>query len=467
VTRPPSEILKVGTLAAYAAPAAPISALGLPIAVYLPPFYAEEMGLGLSLVGAVFMLTRFWDVIIDPLIGIASDRFATRWGRRRVWMVLGTPITMFCAAAVFMPTPPVSGTYLLGWLMALYVGWTLLMISHMSWGAELSPDYHQRSRVQGWREVCLILGMVTVLALPAIIERSGSHTAGADRVAAMGWFIIVLLPFTVGLAVTTVPERPTGHTEPLGMRRGATLVIENRPLRRVLLMDLVSGYAGGIVASLFLFVATSVLGLGGSASLLLLVYFTAGCLFIPLILRISYRLGKHRTLAVSSIVNGLALPLIFLIPHGNVGVAAVLFVLFGFNMGAGPLLFRSIMADVADEDHVTSGAQRTGLYYSLLVMTNKVGAALAIGSVYVLLDWIGYVPGTENTPAAIQGLTYLFAAPTIVASLAVAAIMWNFPLGVERQRELRGILESRATAQHGVEAAAADAAARHRVGVHN
>jgi GPH family glycoside/pentoside/hexuronide:cation symporter len=439
--------LTAKTLATYAAPAAPISALGLPIAVYLPPFYSNEMGLGLSLVGTIFMVTRLWDVIIDPLIGVVSDRFATRWGRRRLWMVLGTPITMYCSVAVFMPIAPVSGTYLLLWLMALYVGWTLLMISHMSWGAELSPDYHQRSRVQGWREMFLIMGMVTVLALPAIIERSSSATASHDRVAAMGWFIILLLPLTVALAVGSVPERTTRQSEHVGLRRGIALLVENRSLRRVLLMDLVSGYAGGIVASLFLFVAGSVLGLAGWASLLLLTYFTAGCLFIPLILRVSYRVGKHRTLALSSLFNGAALPLIFLIPHGNVGVAAVLFVLFGVNMGAGPLLFRSIMADVADEDHVNSGAQRTGLYYSLLVMTNKVGAAVAIGSVYVLLDWIGYVPGADNAPAAVQGLAYLFTVPTMLASFAVAVMMWRFPLGVERQQELRAILEAREAAQ--------------------
>jgi GPH family glycoside/pentoside/hexuronide:cation symporter len=428
---------------AYAAPAAPISALGLPIAVYLPPFYAGEMGLGLSVVGTVFMLTRLWDVFIDPAVGVISDKFVTRWGRRRHWLVLGTPITMFFAVEVFMPTAPVTAASLLGWLMVLYVGWTLLMIAHMSWGAELSPDYHQRSRVQGWREVFLILGMITVLALPAIIERSGSATAAADRVAAMGWFIILLLPLTVAFAVFLVPERPSAHAEVLGWRRSLSIVLENRPLRRVLLMDLVSGYSGGIVASLFLFVATSVLKLGTWASLLLLLYFTSGCLFIPLMLRISYRLGKHRTLAASSMFSGAALPLIFLIPEGNVSIAATLFVLFGVNMGAGPLLFRSIMADVADEDHVQSGAQRTGLYYALLAMTNKVGAALAIGSVYVLLDWIGYVPGAENIPRATQGLAYIFAVPTMGASFLVAAIMWNFPLGLERQRELRGILEAR------------------------
>ncbi|HEX7775945.1 MAG TPA: MFS transporter, partial [Parvibaculum sp.] len=81
-------------LLAYAGPSIPIAALGLPLAVYLPPFYAGSMGLGLAAVGTVFMLARLWDVAIDPLLGILSDRIITRWGRRRLWVVLSVPIMM-------------------------------------------------------------------------------------------------------------------------------------------------------------------------------------------------------------------------------------------------------------------------------------------------------------------------------------------------------------------------------------
>ncbi len=144
--------LRRRTIAAFASPAIPIAALGLPLVVYLPPFYAEDMGLGLSIVGTIFMITRFWDVFTDPVLGILSDKVKTPLGRRRHWIVLSVPILMICVYKVFMPQPPVTGTYLLFWMVLLYVGWTLLTISHMSWGAELSPDYYERSRVQGWRE---------------------------------------------------------------------------------------------------------------------------------------------------------------------------------------------------------------------------------------------------------------------------------------------------------------------------
>ncbi|MFA7639457.1 MAG: MFS transporter, partial [Parvibaculum sp.] len=61
------------TLFAFALPAAPVAAMGLPLAVHLPPFYAGTMGLGLTLVGTIFMFARLWDMITDPVLGIVSD----------------------------------------------------------------------------------------------------------------------------------------------------------------------------------------------------------------------------------------------------------------------------------------------------------------------------------------------------------------------------------------------------------
>lgn len=435
-------MLTSSKLLAFASPAAPISGLGLPLVVYLPPFYAEDMGLGLAVVGTVFMVTRFWDVLTDPILGVISDHVQTRWGRRRHWLVLSVPILVASVAMIFLPAPPVSASYLLGWMLVLYIGWTLLTISHMSWAAELSSDYNERSRVHGWREVFLIGGSIAALALPAIIERTDSESTGADRIAAMGWYIMVLLPLTVAWAVSTVPEKPPPPSPSLGWRRALAIVAENRPLRRLLAMDLIAGVGGGIVASLFLFLATDRLLLGSWASALLLVYFLSGCLCVPAMVRLSYRLGKHQTLAASSLFSAVVLPLLFFVPPGNVGAAAAAFVLFGVNMGAGPFLFRSIMADVADHDRVASGAQRTGLYYSLLTMTNKVGYALSIGITYPLLEWFGYVPGATNTAAAIDGLTAIFVWPPLLISVLVALFMWRFPIDMQRQQELLRLIES-------------------------
>jgi len=72
------------TLMAYSGITIPMAAMGMPVAVYLPRFYTEGLGLSLVIVGTIFTLARIWNVITDPVMGIVIDKFDTRWGRRVV-----------------------------------------------------------------------------------------------------------------------------------------------------------------------------------------------------------------------------------------------------------------------------------------------------------------------------------------------------------------------------------------------
>ncbi|MEQ8745481.1 MFS transporter [Pyruvatibacter sp.] len=431
-------------LLAFASPAAPIAAMGLPIAVYLPPFYASEMGLGLAVVGWVFMIARFWDVFTDPVLGLLSDKYRTRWGRRRHWIVASLPIMLIATYMLFMPTAPVSGGYLLMWMVILYIGWTLLTLSHMSWGAELTPDYNERSLVQGWREGALILGMLLVLITPAVIDYIGPEDVGRARVAAMGWFVIILLPIAVLAAVTLVGEREVPAPKHVPFREAIRVLIYNSPLRRLLAADLANGIGSGTMAALFIFVAADVLQMGAWSSAILLAYFAAGVVFVPVMIRLSYYFGKHRTLALSAILNGIGLPLIYLVGPGDVLIMVIFTALFGINLGAGSFLLRSVMADVADQDELATGNQRTGLFFSLLTMTSKIGAALAVGLTYALIDYLGFVPGSDaNTALALEGVRGTFVWLPTAMYFAVGLIMWNFPLDEERQRENRRLIMER------------------------
>ena len=429
------------SIAAFASPGIPLSALGLPLLVYLPPFYAEEMGLGLSLVGTIFMITRLWDVFTDPVLGVISDRVTTPLGRRRHWIILSVPILMICVYKVFMPEAQITGNYLLFWMLLLYVGWTLLTISHMSWGAELSSEYYERARIQGWREFALVFGMLAVLILPTILEQTGSADS-ATKVAAMGWFTIVLLPITVAIAVTNVKERPVAAYCQLNLFKSTSVLLKKKLLIRVLLADLMIGLVPGIAGSIYIFFVTNVMELGQWSSLMLLLYFVGSFCGIPVWIRLSYKLEKHKTFCVAKIYS-CVIACFLLVQPGNLWLYTLVNILWGIESGSGPFLLRSIMADVTDHDNLESGTQRTGLYYSLLTMTNKIGSALGVGMIYPILDWIGFVPGGENTAGTVEALKYIFVCVPIPISLLAAFFIWNFPLDSTRQKELRRRLAER------------------------
>lgn len=434
--------LKKTTLLAYSLPAIPNSALGLPIAVYLPPFYAQSVGLQLAVVGLVFMFMRFWDIFTDPIMGILSDRFNTRWGRRKPWIVAAVPIMMFSVWRLFFPPEGAGGLHLATWLFFMYLGYTMLSIAHMSWGTELADEYHERSRIHGWRESALVGGMLFVLILPALIQIAG--LGGLEEgVHAMGLFIIVTLPIGVFFAATFVPDDPHHEPESVDWAHSFKVIVKNKTLLRILLGDVLAGFAPSVTGALYFFYIVSVGELPDQSQTLLFLYFITGLAGISLWMRLSYTLGKHRAMAYGMLWGGLTLPLAFLVPAGSVFWMALLLAAYGLAYGAGPFLLRSIMSDVTDQDTIATGQKRTGLYFSILMISSKMAGALSVGITYVLLDYIGFdkARGAVNTPEAIHGLEWMFIAFPTIAMLLAARVMWNFPLDQSRQKALRSEID--------------------------
>ena len=441
----PQDRVKTSWLLAYSLPGLPLAAMTLPLAVHLPPFYAVEIGLGWMVTGIIFGAVRFLDVFLDPVMGVMSDRTRTRWGRRRVWMVASIPIMCFASFMVFMPDPGVSWSYVVAAIVILFVGWTMLSIVHLAWGSELSGDYHERSRITASREGAYLVGMICVLLLPALVQAQGGDKF--EQIASMGWFVILTLPVGVAIAVWTIPENP--HHVPAHLPLGPALkaILVNKPLRYVLVSDLIAGISGGIVATLFLPMVAFGLDLPKEANWLLLVYFVMGAVAIPPLVWLSRRLGKHQTFVFHCLANAIMIPCIFFLPKGEFLPALILWTLLGLNMSVGPFLFRAIMADVADHDHVETGQARAGVYFALLALTNKLGYSCAIFLSYAMLAWIGFDGKGGNSPETVESMMLLYVVPPTLISLGIALVMWRFPLDEEKQRELRSIIESRAAAQ--------------------
>src|SRR6202011_4869652 len=100
-----------------------------------PAFYAQS--LGLAVVGGVFMLTRLWDTVSDPLIGLLSDRTRSRFGRRKPWIAAGGVIFAAATVAIFLPAGHPGALYLGAWLFAFYLGWTMMQIPFLAWSGAL------------------------------------------------------------------------------------------------------------------------------------------------------------------------------------------------------------------------------------------------------------------------------------------------------------------------------------------
>ena len=433
-------------LASYSMVALPIGAMAMPIAIYLPPFYSSNLGLSLATVGLIFTLARVWDLVTDPIMGVVIDRYGSRWGQYKHWVALAIPLLMLAVYKLFLPNPSdVSALYLGGWLLVLYVGYTMLSISHNSWGSVLAGDYDERSKIFGWREIFIILGMALVLAIPAALDLS-RETSISEKLAAMGIFCLVLFPLTVLPTVLAVPDKRSLRTETIGLQDVLELVRSNPTLWRLLFADFTTAFAMSATAALYIFFATYAFELKDHASLALLLYFLAGFLAMPAWLKLAYRMGKVGAIRMAiGYTMLLQAGLFFVTDPGNIPLFWGYTFLAGLAFGAGPTLLHSMMADLTDIDESKTGQKRAGMYFALLATVNKLGGASAVGLTLTLADRLfGFTPGLENSPEAIQGLLVIFCfAPA--AALAITYLpLHRYPLSKEKQAEIKQDLSEKA-----------------------
>lgn len=184
--------LGTGRLVAYGALGMPLTALLLPLAIFLPPYYAQLPALTTGSVGALLFGARLWDLVTDLGVGWASDRTRSRYGRRRPWIVLGTPILLIGAWYLFTPPDTATWVYLLGWSLVAYLGWSMIMLPYQTWGAELSTDYDERSRVTAAREIFAVIGTLVAIILPNVLMQQGGSTS--DGLVALYVFLLASLP---------------------------------------------------------------------------------------------------------------------------------------------------------------------------------------------------------------------------------------------------------------------------------
>ena len=158
---------------AYAAPGFALAIPLVPVFTFLPTLYARDVGLGLARTGTVLFVARAADFLLDPLIGLGSDRIETRFGRRKPWIVLGAIAAGAALVALFAPPAGAGARYLLLWLALLYFGFTAVQVPYTAWGAELVPDYNERTRIAGMREGLTLAGIVATGALPVLAALVG------------------------------------------------------------------------------------------------------------------------------------------------------------------------------------------------------------------------------------------------------------------------------------------------------
>lgn len=443
--RPADPSLSLGTTLAFSATSLPVAALVVAITVHLPAYFAASIGVPLITVAAAFATVRMIDIPIEPALGLAMDGTRSRFGRYRLWTVIGAPAMILGLFMLLNAGHGVGVGYLVTWLMVMYLGQSILILSHSAWASTLARTYTQRARIFGIMGGVGVIGALGVLAIPIIMGSQGH--SDAQGVQAMIWYIILLTPLCVGMVVWRTPETIAPKVPGQAFRlRDYVELVTHSSMRRILLADLCLTLGPGWMAALFLFFSRDrMLFTTAQANILLGVYILAGLAGAPTAGWIASKIGKHRTAMLASVIYSLALVSLLFLPRGNVWASVPTQFITGFVAAGFTALIRAMVADVADDIRLNQGKERSGLLYALTTSTSKIALAGAIIITYPVLAKVGYDPtrGHDNTPEAIHGLTLAFLAGPIGFLALGAACFIGYQLTADRAHEIRRQLDER------------------------
>lgn len=411
---PPALAWRAGL--AYGLLGLPLAFAALPLYVVLPHYYASQLGLPLATVGALLLLVRLTDAGAEPLLGRVSDLLYRRSAPAVLW-VAGAAALLLAGGMAGLFFPRVDGPRALAaWLVAGLLGTclahSLLVIAHQAWGVRLGGDAVQRSRIVAWREGTGLVGVVTASALS--VAWGAATTLWVFGLALLaGWLALWRAPRPPDAAGAVSPSTP-------GQAR-LWQPLAQASFRRLLAVFSCNGIASAIPAALMLFFAQDrLLASPPQIALCLALYFLSGALSLPGWLRVVRRCGLERAWLAGMLLAVACFGWAAVLQGGQVAAFAVVCVLSGVALGADLAVPGALLALLI----ARRGAQgsQDGAYLGWWNLATKLNLALAAGATLPLLQWLGYVPGSQDA-AALQRLAWMYALAPCALKLMAAWLL--------------------------------------------
>jgi GPH family glycoside/pentoside/hexuronide:cation symporter len=441
-----------GQVLAYSLPAAAMAILMLAVGVYLPNFYTDELGLSAGMLAWVLLAGRLWDAVTDPAIGFLSDRSHSRWGRRRPYMAAAALPIWGLFYLLWSPAPALGERglflHLLACYLALYTFTTVFWIPYVSLGMELTPSYHERTRLFGARQAFYLLGTaVGMLTPPLFAKAAGGVAAGYSRMAfAFGGLCAALIL----ASFARVRERARAKApSPFSFFEGLRITFRNRAFVILMLTYLVALVGGSFIAPLTLYVAKYVIRAEWVVPIVMIAYLAGSIASVPLWVHLSRRIGKNRTWSAGMAVATAVYATSFVYREGTWELWIALAALIGAANGCTMTLGASISADVIDSDELETGRRREGAFMGIWSFLDKAAIGLAIFVGMQGLERVGYRPNVEQAPAVILGIKVLYCLVPAACHVAALLLFRRFPMTAERHAQIRAQLDARAAAAGG------------------
>ncbi|MDX1516557.1 MAG: MFS transporter [Woeseiaceae bacterium] len=429
-----------------------------------------NLGFGMSpaLVGLLGSLPRLTDALTDPLMGYISDHTRSRWGRRRPYIFVGAIVAGLIYILLWRLPSDASESfyfwYFLAGSLVFFLAYTIFVTPWVALGYELTPDYHERTRLMGVQN---FIGQTPYLIAPWFLwimqnERmfDDMREGAAGLALAIGVVVIIMgIQPAIFLRERFVAgdfgqesDKRTLWENVIGFLKGFAMTIKFKPFQKLCIATFLV-FNGFITIAAFQFYViiyylfAGDVGLGSEfAGYEGTVRIASGFLIIPFVIWLGTKIGKRRTFFVATGISifGYAIkwvcynpdqPWLILLPAP--------FISFGFASLF--TLMPSMVADVVDADELVSRERREGMYGSIFWWVVKLGQAVALAVGGFLLTATGFDVALEGNQAG-QTILLIRLFDILIPIAASAIAIWiiaSYSITEERAHQVRLELEQR------------------------
>jgi glycoside/pentoside/hexuronide:cation symporter, GPH family len=412
--------------------------------------YTDIFGLAPLAVGTMMFLLRGFDAVIDPVVGVISDRTNTRWGKFRPYLLWGAiPYGVVGYVMFLNPSLTPHGKLVYAYVTygLFWVAYAALNIPYSALMGVMSPSSTERTTLSTYRFVCAFAGgyLISLLVIPLKNLLGHGNEAEGIRYTMLIFSVASAALFFYTFAKTR--ERvapPVGQKGALG--RDLLNMLRNRPWVVLFISGLLTlinaAVGGGSVIYYFKYVVHDESKFTLYSTLGFLA-FMAGAACTKLFLK----LGDRRTLMiVLGVVDAGIYASFFLVDPHSYKLLIGLKILAQFILGPTPAILWSMYADCADYGEWKFGRRTTGLVFSALVFSQKVGLAAGTGALGWLLAYWGFVANVDQGASSLLGIRLMFSIiPAATAFLGAAAILF-YPITDSKMKDIERDLTERKSA---------------------
>ncbi len=417
-------------------------------AMFLMIFYTDVYGLSAAQVSLMFLVTRFWDAINDPLMGMIVDRTRSRYGKFRPWLLwMFGPLAIAGILTFTVPSFGVHGKLIYAWITYVLAGmlYTAINIPYGALMGVMTPKSIERTQLSSFRFYGAYTGDFIVKgSMIWLVAGLGHGNEARGYQLSMGLYAILasfLFLFTFSQTRERVkPQEPAAGTT---WRHDFWLLLKNRPWLVLSLMGLLTLIWISIRTAATLYYFKYYIGHYEQwTSWFLITGVTTTFIGVACTstLTVWFRGKRNCFMVLSMLISVVVLAFMFLKPH-HIAPLFATEILISFLSGPLLPLFWSMVADTADYGEWKYGRRTTGLAFSAGTFSQKAGWAIGGAIAGYLLSWTGYSANTELTPETINGIKSLMGIiPSAIAFLtAVTGFAYNIdkPLEETIENELR------------------------------